>query len=146
MIQHVIIPPGASIDEIVEAAIKLFTSDEEKEGGVMADGEPGKAMKVLVYGVNRIRVGDLIVEVDSFPDEIGPVMSEAPQYKHGKVKSNTLNMRKGPGTNYIVLRVLPKGTEFVILEELTASGNNPWLRIDLEGLEGFVYAPLVDVA
>lgn len=67
---------------------------------------------------NLIRPGQKL----TIPNKDEPVLWE------GEVKSNTLNVRRGPGTDNDIVRKLEKGDKVCVLEE---TGNEPfiWLRI-----------------
>ena len=55
---------------------------------------------------------------------------------------DAVNVRAGPGTNYAVIGQVTRGQQF------TATGRNQagdWLRFDLDGQTGWVYAPLMTV-
>ena len=52
------------------------------------------------------------------------------------VSAQGLNLRSGPGLNYSVLRLLPRGTHLLSL----SSNNSEWLRVyDPQNFEGWVY-------
>ena len=58
------------------------------------------------------------------------------------VARDAVNVRAGPGTNYAVIGQVTRGQQF------TATGRNQagdWLRFDLDGQTGWVYAPLMTV-
>jgi len=70
-----------------------------------------------------------------------PTIPAAPLGARVGVTISNLNVRAGTGTNYPVLRIVPKGTKVNALEQLRV-GSVTWLRID----DGFVSAPYVKLA
>ena len=61
----------------------------------------------------------------------------------GRVTSDTLNVRGGPGTNYPRLGELRQGDRFTVLE---CNAGRDWLRVRSDGgLDGWVSASLTDV-
>lgn len=55
------------------------------------------------------------------------------------VSSNTLNIRKGAGTNHVILSVLSKGDQVTLLEK----SNNDWWLIGFEGTVGYVFSKYI---
>src|SRR5690606_16866500 len=52
-----------------------------------------------------------------------------------------VNLREGPGMQYMTVRVLPPGMRMVVLEQ-----QDEWYRVRLsDGTEGWVSSPLLDV-
>lgn len=54
--------------------------------------------------------------------------------------SRTMNVRRGPGTNYAVIRTADAGEEFEITGH-SAAGD--WWRVDLDGERAWIYEPFV---
>ncbi|MCL1948910.1 MAG: SH3 domain-containing protein [Turicibacter sp.] len=65
------------------------------------------------------------------------IVAHAAEVKKGATTDN-LNLRKGAGTSYGVIKVLPKGTQVEILKE-----KNGWLQVKAAGKEGWVSAQYV---
>ena len=51
-----------------------------------------------------------------------------------------LNLREGPGTDYLVLAILPKGARLEIVEDMGS-----WLNVVVEGVLGYVHEDYVIV-
>jgi len=136
-----VIPPDATVDEVVETAIDAFIAGGYQE----LQGEEA----VVFINTDTMRVAPsvdgkwVVIQAVPMANRLGPVVippdePEPPPLRRGVAKYNT-NMRTGPSTSDSIRRTLPKGMEVVILEEL----DNGWFRIDADGLAGFVYAPLI---
>ncbi|HSB03290.1 MAG TPA: SH3 domain-containing protein [Anaerolineales bacterium] len=54
-----------------------------------------------------------------------------PEIKVGVVVVNSLNVRQGPGVNFMAVGSLNKGEKFYILGETMNSTNNKWLLVSL---------------
>lgn len=63
-----------------------------------------------------------------------PQASQQPNARTAEIMLVLVNLRKGPGMNFKIIRLLKKGTKLTILEE-----KEGWLRVQLEdGIEGWV--------
>jgi len=60
------------------------------------------------------------------------------------VQTAMLNLRQGPGTHYAILAQIPAGTALPIISHHL--GWPDWWQVDYHGLNGWVYAPLVQTA
>lgn len=79
----------------------------------------------------------------SEPTMPAPTPTPVPLQAAFTVMSDTLNVRRGPGTNYAVIGRLTAGQSYEI------TGKNPvgdWLQFDLNGQQGWVIANLVSVS
>ncbi|MEA3336049.1 MAG: DUF5107 domain-containing protein [Chloroflexota bacterium] len=65
------------------------------------------------------------------PEHAGPILT---------VQADTLNIRGGPGITFPVVGQAPRGQLFSAIAR-TADGS--WVQIDLDGMEGWLYGPMV---
>lgn len=75
-------------------------------------------------------------------EQLGYVRAQKVQtsFRFHGTTTTVLNLRGGPGTNYVVLNVLPKNARIEILEDL-----GDWLDVRYEGVRGYVHANFVRV-
>ncbi|RMG89809.1 MAG: DUF3380 domain-containing protein [Chloroflexi bacterium] len=94
--------------------------------------QAGKWLRVRVGDAQGFVHGDFVSWADRPASPPSP-----PEEERGKTRTN-LNLRRGPGTSFEVIRVLPLGTEVVVLEH-----QGDWLRVRAGLDEGFVHRDFV---
>lgn len=88
--------------------------------------QKGNWYKTKVNGREGWVSGDYITKTSSGSEDVN--------VKKAKTTAN-LNMRNGAGTSYRVIKTLPKGTEFEVIEEV----NNEWVKMKHDGRIGYVH-------
>lgn len=130
------------------AAVASFA--EPAEPAQIADSEP---VMVAQAAVAPAKQSPLLMNASFAPE--APLMTEpavqaAPEAPAAettgrilRVTSRTLNVRSGPGTDYPVMDRLKRGDEVLVVAE--SDGNDGWamIRIEGDGLEGYVSARLL---
>lgn len=98
----------------------------------------------LYSGSINVTLEEYIEVIQKEPKTVVPsyvavkVTTVKSKLKYGVVTASVLNVRKGPGTNYLVINQLKKGTK-VVLAKLT--GN--WYNINLGNRSGYVSAQYI---
>jgi len=144
------IPENAKIDDIFETAVAAFKAGK----AYLIDATEKPTDTIIVLGLESVDIMDipdgLRVSAIPFPDEFGPSSSppkpgEPIEYKKVVVTGPYgVNMRSGPNTSFAKIRNIPNGETVVVLEEnINGGGVLPWIKIDFEGREGYVYSSLV---
>ena len=75
----------------------------------------------------------------STPTRVRPTATPTPAQASISIKRN-MNVRRGPGTNYIVLGYATVGEQFNINGK---NADGSWWRISFNGKNGWIYAPFV---
>ena len=141
-----VVPPGATVDGIVEVVLNALN---QSDAGIVIDRNDSMQTKLIVYGLGKFNIGDLAIKVAPLPDRIGPVQQPSPplpseDLRRGRV-NRASNIRSGAGLMYAKRRdALLVGTYVIILEDVKSSNGGLWNRVDVKGLEGFVYAELIE--
>jgi uncharacterized protein YgiM (DUF1202 family) len=76
--------------------------------------------------------------------ELSPVAQPEPKLETGVVNVDGLNLRLGPGTDHLVVRLMNRG---LLLDILGRNERNDWLLVELtSGTQGWVYYSYVDTS
>jgi glucose/arabinose dehydrogenase len=112
-------------------------------------GEEGWLYASLVDAINAEGVSvasednGQAVSITSTPEPAASQETEADEQQSGEaavaIRGN-MNVRRGPGTAYGILTVARPGERYPITGR---NSEGSWWRIDLDGQDGWVYAPLV---
>jgi hypothetical protein len=77
--------------------------------------------------------------------QVVPTAAPAPaQAETRHVKSDSLNLRAGPGTDQAVLVVLAKGDQVALLDESQVVGDTTWIKVRAGDREGWVSEKLLE--
>ena len=100
---------------------------------------------VTVAPVPAAPTAALPIQVQAASAPIAPVVT-APvvTVPMAYVQATMLNLRQGPGTHYAISAQIPAGTALPIISY--HPGWPEWWRVEYGGLQGWVYAPLVQTA
>ena len=99
---------------------------------------PSKSEPVEIVSVAFAPTAPVMQLPDSQPETIaealGPIL---------RVRASSANVRGGPGTNYAVIGKLQRGDEVLVVLEPQATGGWARIRIEGDGVEGYVASRLL---
>ena len=89
-------------------------------------------------GEGYMRHDFIDIKTDSGNNNNNNSTNDSYKEKTGKVNQNSVNVRKGAGTNYNVVATLAKGTEVKVVGEGKDSSGTLWYKIKFSGGEGYI--------
>jgi hypothetical protein len=106
-------------------------------------GATGGRVASATAGATAMPTGAALVE--SQPTALAAPTAAAPiQAATRHVKSDSLNLRAGPGTDQPVLAVLAKGDAVALLDDNQLVGDTTWIKVRAGDREGWVSEKLLD--
>ena len=122
----------------------LMQAKAEKEAQVLAAAAPApspKPAKPAPMVVSAAFVPE--TPLMTAPEPAADPVAATPEGKIFYVTSDSANVRQGPGKEHAVLERLPKGEAVLVLEQGTGPDGWSLIRIEGDGVEGYVAARLL---
>jgi uncharacterized protein YgiM (DUF1202 family) len=103
----------------------------------------GGRLASAIASATAVPTGAALVEsrptAPAAPTAVAPIQAAT---RH--VKSDSLNLRAGPGTDQAVLAVLAKGDAVALLDDSQLVGETTWVKVRAGAREGWVSEKLLD--